>query len=95
MGGEESVRVVQSHDFGSVSPWCQRNPGGKVILGVKSWADAAAVGKIVPRTWTGTACIVFANEEDKGMRPGATKMMAVARIRLAFARHRCTFSIAQ
>lgn len=88
-----AMKSATSRDYRSVPEWCRRHPGGKVILGVDTLADAASVASAVPRAWSGTACIVFADEENNGMPPGMTKHFAVARIKFAFARHRCTWRV--
>lgn len=89
------TKAVYAPDYCAVAPWCTRNPRGKVILGVSTLADAAVVGSAVPRTWTGTTRIVFADADDRGIKPGLSKMLAVARVRVAFARHRCAWTVVQ
>lgn len=87
------TKAVYAPDYCAVAPWCTRNPRGKVILGVSTLADAAVVGSAVPRAWTGTTRIVFA--DDGAISPGLSKMLAVARVRVAFARHRCAWTVVQ
>ena len=88
-----ATKSATAREYNTVPEWCRLHPGGKVILGVDTLADAAAVASAVPRTWNGTACVVFADEEHNGMAAGMAKHFAVARIKFAFARHRCTWSV--
>lgn len=90
-----ATKAVCASEFYSVATWCDQNPGGKVILGVSTLAEAAAVGSVVPRSWRGTTRIVFSDEANQGIKPGIAKMLAVARVRFAFARHRCAWTVVQ
>ena len=87
------IKTAVGSEYPTVPEWCCLHPGGKVILGVNTLQDVATVGSAVPRSWTGTVRVVFTDPEYGGIAVGMTKMLAVARIKFSFARHRCAWRL--
>ena len=87
------IKTAVGNEYSTVPEWCRLHPDGKVILGVDTLRDVATVASAVPRSWNGTARVVFTDPEHGGIAAGMTKMLAVARIKFAFARHRCAWRL--